>query len=126
MHLTDGEYVPTRSLIWCVGVRPDPLVDGLGLPTKQGRLVVDEFLNVPGYPEVYACGDAAAVPDLTRPGEITGMTAQHATRQGTMVAKNIAASLRARAGAARTSIMIWVSWSISAAWTRRPTRSASR
>ena len=92
VHLSDGEYVPTRSLIWCVGVRPDPLVDGLGLATKQGRLVVDEFLNVPGYPEVYACGDAAAVPDLTMPGEITGMTAQHATRQGTMVAKNIAAS----------------------------------
>ncbi len=41
---------------------------------------------------MYACGDAAAVPDLTRPGEITGMTAQHATRHGTAVARNIAAS----------------------------------
>jgi NADH:ubiquinone reductase (H+-translocating) len=92
VHLSDGEYVPTRSLIWCVGVRPDPLVSGLGLPTDQGRLVVDEFLTVPGHPDVYACGDAAAVPDLTRPGEITGMTAQHATRQGTTVAQNIAAS----------------------------------
>jgi NADH dehydrogenase len=92
VHLSDGEFVPTRSLIWCVGVRPDPLVESLGLQTKQGRLVVDEFLTVPGYPDVYACGDAAAVPDLTRPGEITGMTAQHATRQGTTVAKNIAAS----------------------------------
>ena len=92
VHLSDGEFVPTRSLIWCVGVRPDPLVDALGLETKQGRLVVDEFLNVPGYPDVYACGDSAAVPDLTRPGEITGMTAQHATRQGKTVARNIAAS----------------------------------
>lgn len=92
VHLSDGEFVPTRSLIWCVGVRPDPLVDGLGLETRQGRLVVDEFLNVPGYPDVYACGDSAAVPDLTRPGEITGMTAQHATRQGKTVARNIAAS----------------------------------
>jgi NADH dehydrogenase len=92
VHLSDGEFVPTKSLIWCVGVRPDPLVDGLGLETKQGRLVVDEFLTVPGRPDVYACGDAAAVPDLTRPGEITGMTAQHATRHGTTVAKNIAAS----------------------------------
>jgi NADH dehydrogenase len=54
--------------------------------------VVDEFLSVPGHPDVYACGDAAAVPDLTRPGEITGMTAQHASRQGKMVAQNIAAS----------------------------------
>jgi NADH dehydrogenase len=92
VQLSDGSFVPTRSLIWCVGVRPDPLVADLGLETDQGRLVVDEFLNVPGHPDVYACGDAAAVPDLTRPGEITGMTAQHATRQGTMVAKNIAAS----------------------------------
>jgi NADH dehydrogenase len=90
--LSNGDAVPTRSLIWCVGVRPDPLVESLGLATKQGRLVVDEFLNVPGRPDVFACGDAAAVPDLTRPGEITGMTAQHATRQGTTVARNIAAS----------------------------------
>lgn len=92
VHLSDGDFVPTRSLIWCVGVRPDPLINSLGLATKQGRLVVDEFLNVPQHPEVFACGDAAAVPDLTRPGEITGMTAQHATRQGATVAKNIAAS----------------------------------
>jgi NADH dehydrogenase len=92
VHLSNGEYVPTKSLIWCVGVRPDPLVDGMGLPTREGRLVVDEFLTVPGHPDVYACGDAAAVPDLTMPGQITGMTAQHATRHGTTVAKNIAAS----------------------------------
>jgi NADH dehydrogenase len=47
---------------------------------------------VPGHPEVYACGDAAAVPDLTRPGELTPMTAQHAVRQGRLAARNIAAS----------------------------------
>jgi NADH dehydrogenase len=92
VYLSNGEFVPTKSLIWCVGVRPDPLVEALGLETRQGRLVVDEFLTVPGHPDVYACGDAAAVPDLTMPGEITGMTAQHATRQGTTVARNIAAS----------------------------------
>jgi NADH dehydrogenase len=68
VRLTDGEFVATRSLIWCVGVRPDPLVDDLGLKTDRGRLVVDEYLSVPGHPEVYAIGDAAAVPDLTRLG----------------------------------------------------------
>ncbi|QOC92458.1 NAD(P)/FAD-dependent oxidoreductase [Micromonospora craniellae] len=90
--LTDGDYVPTCSLIWCVGVRPDPFVADLGLRTEKGRLVVDEYLNVPGFPEVYACGDAAAVPDLTRPGEICTMTAQHAQRQGKLAAHNVAAS----------------------------------
>jgi NADH dehydrogenase len=92
VRLTDGSFVVTRSLIWCVGVRPDPLVESLGLPTNRGRIVVDEYLNVPGHPEVYACGDAAAVPDPNRPGEITRMTAQHAQRQGALAAQNIAAS----------------------------------
>jgi NADH dehydrogenase len=92
VHLDTGEFVPTRSLIWCVGVRPDPLVTSLGLEMNHGRLVVDEFLTVPGHPDVYAIGDAAAVPDLTMPGEITGMTAQHATRHGKTAADNIAAS----------------------------------
>ncbi|MGC5013127.1 NAD(P)/FAD-dependent oxidoreductase [Streptosporangium sp. DT93] len=92
VRLTDGEFVPTRSLIWCVGVRPDPMVESLGLPTERGRLLVDEYLRVPGHRGVYACGDAAAVPDLTRPGEYTPMTAQHAERQGRRVAHNIAAS----------------------------------
>ncbi|MGW7681746.1 NAD(P)/FAD-dependent oxidoreductase [Kribbella sp. NPDC054772] len=92
VRLTDKTSIPTRSLIWCVGVRPDPVVDGLGLKTEKGRLVVDEYLRVPGHPDVFACGDAAAVPDLTRPGEVTPMTAQHAQRQGKHVADNIAAT----------------------------------
>jgi NADH dehydrogenase len=91
--LDDGELVPTRSLIWCVGVRPDPLVGALALPLQRGRLVVDETLQVPGRPDVYACGDCAAAPDLTRPGQVTAMTAQHAQRQGVRAAHNIIASL---------------------------------
>ena len=92
VRLTDKSFVATQSLIWCVGVRPDPVVKGLGVKTEKGRLVVDEFLQVPGHSEVFACGDAAAVPDLTRPGEVTPMTAQHAERQGKQAATNIAAS----------------------------------
>ena len=43
--------------------------------------------------DIYACGDCAAVPDLTRPGQVCGMTAQHAQRQGKQVARNVAATL---------------------------------
>ena len=95
VQLSTGEKVATHSLIWCVGVRADPLVTGLDLDTNRGQLVVDEFMSVPGAPDIYACGDCAAVPDLTRPGEICGMTAQHAQRQGKQVARNVAASLGA-------------------------------
>ncbi|MGC0207173.1 FAD-dependent oxidoreductase [Streptomyces levis] len=91
--LTDGEFVDTRTLVWCVGVRPDPLVESLGLPMEKGRLLVDPQLQVPGRPEVFSCGDVAAVPDLEKPGAYTPMTAQHAWRQGRIAAENVAASL---------------------------------
>ncbi|MER5434486.1 FAD-dependent oxidoreductase [Streptomyces sp. NPDC002588] len=91
--LTDGESVATRTLAWCVGVRPDPLTESLGLPLERGRLVVEPSLQVPGRPEVFACGDMAAVPDLEDPGQYTPMTAQHAWRQGRVAGDNVAASL---------------------------------
>ncbi|MFI6560274.1 FAD-dependent oxidoreductase [Streptomyces sp. NPDC050534] len=93
--LSDGEFVDTRTLVWCVGVRPDPLVESIGQPLERGRLLVDPHLQLPGRPEVFACGDAAAVPDLNDPGKYTPMTAQHAWRHGKVVAQNVAASLGA-------------------------------
>jgi NADH:ubiquinone reductase (H+-translocating) len=93
VQLTTGDKLATRSLIWCVGVRADPLVEGLDLATNRGRLEVDEYMAVPGTSDLWACGDCAAVPDLTRPGQVCGMTAQHAQRQGKLVARNVAASL---------------------------------
>ncbi|MEU0967140.1 NAD(P)/FAD-dependent oxidoreductase [Streptomyces sp. NPDC005917] len=91
--LSDGEFIASRTLVWCVGVRPDPLVEGTGRPLEKGRLIVDPYLQVPGCDDVFACGDAAAVPDLANPGAFTPMTAQHAWRQGRVAAENVAASL---------------------------------
>ncbi len=91
--LSTGEQLPTRSLVWCVGVRPDPLVQDLGLPVERGRIVVDAQLRVQGHEHLWACGDAAAVPDPVDPGSATPMTAQHAQRHGTTVARNVAAAL---------------------------------
>jgi NADH dehydrogenase len=93
VQLKSGGLVCTRTLVWCVGVRPDPVVEATGLATQKGRVVVEPTLAVPGHPEIFACGDAAAVPDLTRPGEITAMTAQHASRQGKLAGRNVVASL---------------------------------
>ena len=72
---------------------PSPLIATLGLETERGRLKVQADLQVPGHPDVFAAGDAAAVPDLTQPGKIAPPTAQHATRQGKALARNVAASL---------------------------------
>lgn len=93
LMLSEGTFVPTHTLVWCAGVAASPLVSTLGLRLEGGRLVVDEYLSVAGRSDVFALGDCAAVPDLTRPGEITPPTAQHAVRQGKTAARNVAASL---------------------------------
>ena len=97
--LIDGTTVATRTLIWSAGVAPSPLIARLGLPTTHGRLVVTADLSVPGAPGVWAAGDAAAVPDLAAgdcvgdQAPLTAPTAQHAQRQGIVMARNAAASL---------------------------------
>ncbi len=91
--LTDDSVVGTHTVAWLTGVTAAPLIETLGLPTEKGRLKVQADLQVPGHPDVFSAGDAAAVPDLTQPGKITPPTAQHATRQGKVLARNVAASL---------------------------------
>jgi NADH dehydrogenase len=91
--LTDDSLIRTRTVAWVTGVTGAPLIEELGLPTEKGRLRVHSDLQVPGHPHVFAAGDAAAVPDVTRPGKITPPTAQHATRQGKVLGHNVAASM---------------------------------
>jgi NADH:ubiquinone reductase (H+-translocating) len=45
-------------------------------------------------PGVFAAGDIAAVPDLSRPGEFYAPNAQHAVRQAKVLARNIVAFAR--------------------------------
>lgn len=89
----DGRWIPTRTVIWCGGVEAHPLARSLGVPLDRGRVPVDDRLAVVGRPDVFAIGDLAAVPDVTRPGEQTPPTAQHAMRQGVVAGRNVAASL---------------------------------
>jgi NADH:ubiquinone reductase (H+-translocating) len=91
--LSDDTRVDTRTVAWVTGVTAAPLIQALGLPTEKGRLKVQTDFQVPGHPAVFAAGDAAAVPDVTQPGKITPPTAQHAIRQGKVLADNVAASL---------------------------------
>lgn len=94
--LSDGDVVPSRTLVRTAGVTANPLMSTLGLPTgRSERLIVTSQLQVPERPDVFAAGDAAAVPDLRRPGgEVTPPTAQHAQRQGKTLARNVVRSLR--------------------------------
>ena len=99
VELTDGTTIDGATVIWCAGVAANPLVATLGLPLTKGRLVVSPTLDVPDHPSLFAVGDAAAVPDLSRAteaGAICPPTAQHAMRQGPAAARNIVARIRGR------------------------------
>ena len=95
-RLSDGEVVPTRSVVWTAGVKPHPVVARLGLPltARGGRIDTDKTLRVKGQERVWAIGDAAAVPDPAgKDGAPCPPTAQHAIRQGRLVARNVAAAI---------------------------------
>jgi NADH dehydrogenase len=91
--LSDGEAISARTLIWTAGTMPAELLTTLPCRKEHGRLVVEDTLEVPGFPGVYALGDCALIPDRTT-GKYYPPTAQHALREGKVSAHNIMASLR--------------------------------
>ena len=97
-RLSTGETVPTRTVCWTAGVKPPAVVRELGLAlTEHGRIDVDATLRVKDQPCVWAIGDSAAVPDPAYKGrQPSPPTAQHALRQGKVVADNVTATLAGR------------------------------
>jgi NADH:ubiquinone reductase (H+-translocating) len=93
VRLVSGETLPAQTVVWTAGVTPAPLISELGLAVQRGRLIVGDHLQTRDHPDVFALGDAAAVPDLTHPGQLAAQTAQNAQRQGVTAAHNVAASL---------------------------------
>jgi NADH dehydrogenase len=88
--LSDGERIPTSTLVWTAGVRAHPALARLGLPLdERGRVRVDSTLRVEGLDDVWALGDGACVPNLATPGRPDPPTSQHALRQARRLAKNL-------------------------------------
>ena len=93
--LSDGE-LRAQTLVWTAGTAPNPLLKSLPVERdKRGALVVENWLELPGHPGVWALGDCAAVAD-TKSGKPCPPTAQFALRQAEVLAKNIRAELQGR------------------------------
>lgn len=91
--LKNGERIAAATVVWTAGVEAHPLSQQItGERDNQGRLVVNESLQVPAHPEVYATGDMAhaRTDDL---GNTALMTCQHAIQLGKFAGHNAAASL---------------------------------
>jgi NADH dehydrogenase len=93
VKLSDGTMIRSKTLVWTAGTSPNMLLANLPCKKERGRLHVNEYLEVTEWPGVWALGDCANVPDLTT-GQYCPPTAQHALRQGKVVARNIAAEIR--------------------------------
>lgn len=95
--LSDGSRIATDTFVWTAGTRPSPFVDRLeGEHARNGALVTDPTLRVVGLDRIWAVGDCARIPDVDTDGAPYPPTAQHALRQGKVVADNIAATLAGR------------------------------
>jgi NADH dehydrogenase len=98
VKLTGGTYIPATTLIWTAGVKPSTAVESLNCKKERGRLLVNEDMSVPGVSGLWAAGDCAAIPDVkSGTAKFYPPTAQHALRQGVVVAKNIEAAILGRA-----------------------------
>jgi NADH:ubiquinone reductase (H+-translocating) len=61
-RLSSGEEIPTRTVVWTAGVRPQaPTLDRDIAQSRSRRLVVDDRLRIPGTRGVFAIGDVASI-----------------------------------------------------------------
>jgi NADH dehydrogenase len=90
--LSDNTDIPASSLVWTARTCAHPLIDTLPCARERGRVRVAPFLQVPDWPGVWAVGDAAHIPDPN--GKPYPPTAQHALREGKIVARNITAAVQ--------------------------------
>ena len=107
VEMSNGESFETDVIVWTAGVMANPMVKSTDLPfDERGRLRVGADLRVVNddgvvVEDAWGAGDVSAVPDLTG-GGVGGYcvpNAQHAVRQGKLMAKNVVGSLRGDAPA---------------------------
>lgn len=96
IRLSGGTMIPTNTLVWTAGTSPNPLLETIPCAKEGGHLLVTEFLELQGWPGVWALGDCSAIPNRLT-GKFHPPTAQHALRQGKIAAHNIIAAMRGTA-----------------------------
>jgi NADH dehydrogenase len=86
--MAGGRKFPARTIIWSAGVVGSALGKTIGSPThKNGKVIVNEDLSIPGYPEIFVVGDLASVKQVS--GKPVPGLAPAAIQEGGHAARNI-------------------------------------
>jgi NADH:ubiquinone reductase (H+-translocating) len=90
--LASGEVIPAQTIVWCAGMRANPLAASLpGTQDRLGRLAVDEFMQPDALSNVFAAGDVAS--NLIDGVHPTVMSCQFARPMGRFAGHNVVADL---------------------------------
>ena len=90
-----GERLAARTIVWAAGVQASPAAKWLDADKdRAGRVIVSDDLSVPGHPEIFVIGDAAAVKD-PKGNPVPGI-APAAKQMGAHVGRLIAARVAGR------------------------------
>lgn len=99
VKLKGGDTISTENVIWTAGNRPNVAIeelDDLPVDEKNG-IKVDEYLRVEDYPNIWAIGDCAAIPNINEEnGRGVPPNAQAAVQEGKVLARNILAAIDGR------------------------------
>ena len=91
LTLEDGSVLACDAALWCAGLEAPTVVRQLPVPHgKAGRVLVEETLELPGRPGVFAVGDVVELKD-PRTGGLVPSTAQAALAEARTAARNLAA-----------------------------------
>lgn len=87
-----GDLIETCTPIWAAGTSPQSVIANLPSADKRGRIEVNEYFEVDGYPGVWAIGDCAQIkdPESDKPYP---PTAQLAIREGQRLGENITSQI---------------------------------
>ncbi len=94
--LETGEKIAAKTVVSTVPSSINPIVESMQLPKVRGKIATDAQMLVDGCTNVWAIGDCAHIPDITKEEAFCPPTAQYAVRQGKVLAHNIYASIRGK------------------------------
>jgi NADH dehydrogenase len=87
IKLDDETIIKTKTVVWTAGIEPNlPEIIGNIEKDSKGRLIVNEYLQIKNYDNVFALGDVCSFIQNQKP---LPQLAQVAVRQAKAVAKNI-------------------------------------